>query len=78
MENEARGAEDSPDNRNGQLNEQEIRMKENIPDTGFRLMGLVMRFMEWVHPQAENRANMFGIKEGMTVVDYGCGPGRYT
>ncbi len=53
-------------------------MKENIPDTGFRMMGLVMKFMEWIHPQAENRAKTFDIKEGMTVVDYGCGPGRYT
>lgn len=53
-------------------------MKETIPASGFRMMGLVMKFMEWVHPQAENRANTFGIKEGMTVVDYGCGPGCYT
>lgn len=53
-------------------------MKEMIPDTGFRLMGLVMKIMEWVHPQAEKRAATFGIQESMTVVDYGCGPGKYT
>ncbi len=53
-------------------------MKERISDTGFRLMGIVMKIMEWLHPHAENRARTFGIQEGMTVVDYGCGPGRYT
>ncbi len=53
-------------------------MKEIIPDSGFRAMSFVMKLLEWVHPHAENRAKTFGIKEGMTVVDYGCGPGRYT
>jgi ubiquinone/menaquinone biosynthesis C-methylase UbiE len=53
-------------------------MKEFIPDIGFKMMGFIMKIMELVHPQAEIRAKTFGILEGMTIVDYGCGPGRYT
>lgn len=53
-------------------------MKEIIPDSGFRAMSFIMKVMEWVHPHAQSRANTFGIQDGMTVVDYGCGPGRYT
>jgi ubiquinone/menaquinone biosynthesis C-methylase UbiE len=53
-------------------------MNEIIPDIGFRAMSFVMKAMEWVHPRALSRAKTFGIKEGMTVVDYGCGPGMYT
>ncbi|HEX3045654.1 MAG TPA: methyltransferase domain-containing protein [Bacillota bacterium] len=53
-------------------------MKETLSDQTFKLMHHIMRIMEWVHPNAEKRVKTFGIREGMTVVDYGCGPGRYT
>lgn len=53
-------------------------MKELLPDKAFKMMSLIMKIMETIHPYAEKRAKTFGIKEGMTIVDYGCGPGRYT
>ena len=34
--------------------------------------------MDAVHHYVPERARTFGIKPGMTVVDYGCGPGRFT
>lgn len=33
--------------------------------------------MDFIHPYIQKRVKTFGIKKGMTVVDYGCGPGRY-
>jgi ubiquinone/menaquinone biosynthesis C-methylase UbiE len=41
-------------------------------------MHLVFRVVDVVYPHVERRAKTFGIQPGMTVVDYGCGPGRYT
>jgi ubiquinone/menaquinone biosynthesis C-methylase UbiE len=38
-----------------------------------------MRFEDWLLPnRIERRVFTFGIQPGMTVVDYGCGPGRTT
>jgi hypothetical protein len=55
------------------------RQPERIPDVGFRLMSLIMDVLNFVRPSIyDERVRSFGIKEGMTVVDYGCGPGRYT
>ena len=53
-------------------------MRERMSDRGFRLMRLVMRAVDHIHPHVPQRAEEFGIECGMTVVDYGCGPGRYT
>lgn len=53
-------------------------MKIILTDKTFKLMSFIMNIKETVHPQAEKRAKTFGIVEGMTIVDYGCGPGRYT
>lgn len=53
-------------------------MKEMLSDRGFRLMHTVMRVADAVHPHVGQKAKTFGIAAGMTVVDYGCGPGRYT
>jgi len=36
-----------------------------------------MKIADHVHPHVRARAESFGIKPGQTVVDYGCGPGRY-
>jgi ubiquinone/menaquinone biosynthesis C-methylase UbiE len=44
----------------------------------FRLMTLAMMLEDLFRPIADRRAQTFGIKPGMIVVDYGCGPGRYT
>jgi len=49
-----------------------------MSDRSFALMNLVMKTMEFFHPQAVKRAKTFGIKKGDIIVDYACGPGRYT
>lgn len=53
-------------------------MKEQLTDSGSRLMNLMLNTKEKIYPYAENRAKTFGIIDGMTIVDYGCGPGCYT
>lgn len=52
--------------------------RKKLTNTQFRMMQRLMRFADAIHPTPPARAKSFGIKPGMTVVDYGCGPGRYT
>jgi len=49
-----------------------------MPDTSFRVMELLFVIADLIYPHFRRRARSFGIQEGMIVVDYGCGPGRYT
>ncbi len=49
-----------------------------MPDMAFRMMSATMALKDTLFPSADKRVATFGIREGMTVVDYGCGPGRYT
>lgn len=51
---------------------------ERMPDFAFRLMSIVMAVKDLLYPSIDKRIVAFGIRENMTVVDYGCGPGRYT
>ncbi len=45
-------------------------------ETGYRLMVWTFRAMDlFVRP--DRCLDAFGLKKGMVVVDYGCGPGRY-
>ena len=37
-----------------------------------------MKIADHVYPHVRTRTESFGIKTGQIVVDYGCGPGRYT
>ena len=53
-------------------------MNKKINDREFKVMQALMRFADKIHPHTTAIADSFGIKKGMTVVDYGCGPGRYT
>jgi len=53
-------------------------MREHMSDGGFKLMRLAMKAVDRIHPHVPQKAASFGIQSGMTVVDYGCGPGRYT
>ena len=53
-------------------------MKKKISDREFIIMQGLMNIADKVHPHTSFVAGSFGIQKGMTVVDYGCGPGRYT
>jgi len=54
------------------------RDSEKMSGAGFRSMNVLFRIIDFLFPYIEKRVRKFGIEEGMTVVDYGCGPGRYT
>jgi ubiquinone/menaquinone biosynthesis C-methylase UbiE len=50
-----------------------------MPNAVFRAMSIMMDVQDFLFPaQIEKRVKNFGIADGMTVVDYGCGTGRYT
>jgi ubiquinone/menaquinone biosynthesis C-methylase UbiE len=51
---------------------------EKMPGLFYRLMVGVMNVEDLFFPRIEKRVEAFGIATGMTVVDYACGPGRYT
>src|SRR5215218_4469338 len=51
---------------------------DRMPDFAFRLMSAIMALKDLLFPYIDKRVTTFRIREGMTVVDYGCGPGRYT
>jgi len=53
------------------------RNTERMSDTSFRMMTFIFMVMDFFFPYIKKRVRRFGIKSGMTVVDYGCGPGRY-
>ena len=55
----------------------EKRKTERMPDLSFRGMTFIFKVVDLVFPYLNRRIQRFGIGEGMTVVDYGCGPGRY-
>ena len=52
--------------------------RDRMPDFAFRMMSATMALKDAIFPSIDKRVASFGIREGMTVVDYGCGPGRYT
>ena len=54
------------------------RRTERMSNASFRMMLLLFHIVDFFYPHVANRARRFGIVEGMTVIDYGCGPGRYT
>ena len=56
----------------------EQRESERMSDLSFRLMNLTFKIIDFFCRYIDKRVKRFGIQEGMIVVDYGCGPGRYT
>jgi ubiquinone/menaquinone biosynthesis C-methylase UbiE len=54
------------------------RQTEKMSNTSFKMMTLIFKVVDFFYPHIEKRLRKFNIKEGMTIVDYGCGPGRYT
>jgi len=53
------------------------RKTEKMSNTGFKMMTITFNVIDFLFPYVGKRVKKFGIQEGMTVVDYGCGPGRY-
>ncbi len=51
---------------------------DHMSNLEFRLMRAIMALQDFLHPTIDKRVATFGLGRGMTVVDYGCGPGRYT
>ncbi len=49
-----------------------------MSDASFKHMTFLFKILDFVFPYLKRRVKKFGISEGMTVVDYGCGPGRYS
>lgn len=56
----------------------EKRPTEKMSNTSFRMMSWAFKGIDFLYPYVKKRIKKFGIEEGMTVVDYGCGPGRYS
>ena len=55
-----------------------MRTTERMSDTSFKLMNLTFKVLDFFFPYIDKRVKSFDLQPGMTVVDYGCGPGRYT
>ena len=55
-----------------------MRKTERMSDTSFKFMNLAFRVLDLFSPYIDRRVKRFDIQAGVTVVDYGCGPGRYT
>lgn len=55
----------------------ERRETERMSDTTYRWMMRIFDVVDFFLPHVSERVQRFGITEGMTVVDYDCGPGRY-
>jgi len=52
------------------------RKTEKMSDISFKMMTLIFKLVDLMFPYINRRLKKFGIKEGMTVIDYGCGPKR--
>ncbi|MBN2347381.1 MAG: class I SAM-dependent methyltransferase [Bacteroidales bacterium] len=50
---------------------------EKMPALAFRCMTLTYRIMDFFYFD-KNYLKSIGIQPGQTIIDYGCGPGRYT
>jgi len=54
------------------------RSVERMSNASFKLMIWMFSLIDFLFPFVEKRLAGFGLQPGMSVVDYGCGPGRYT
>lgn len=50
--------------------------REKVPNLAFRIMCICIEARHMLFP-ADKRIDTFGIRNGFTVIDYGCGPGVY-
>jgi tRNA A58 N-methylase Trm61 len=53
------------------------RNGDRMFDLGFKTMTQLYRIRDLLIPTVARRVESLGIQPAMTVVDYGCGPGRY-
>lgn len=53
-----------------------LPQREHMPKWAFRLMKFSMDLSDLFISPA-NKLDSFGIQQGDTIIDYGCGPGRY-
>lgn len=51
---------------------------EGMSDASFLAMAVFFKVADFFRSNIGERISKFNIQPGMTVVDYGCGPGRYT
>ena len=54
------------------------KKNEKMSDFSFKVMTVLYKIVDFIIPYINRRIKKFGIKQGMTIVDYGCGPGRYS
>jgi len=51
--------------------------RETIPNIAFRIMTAIMNLMDLFGKQSNKHFKTLDLKNGHTVIDYGCGPARY-
>ncbi len=51
--------------------------RDKIPDIAFKVMTFIMKLFDFFGNHSNKKFKTLGLKEGQTVVDYGCGPARY-
>jgi ubiquinone/menaquinone biosynthesis C-methylase UbiE len=51
---------------------------DRIPDFNYKAMLNLYKLTDPFISEVKRRLRLFDIQPGMTVIDYGCGPGRYT
>ena len=51
--------------------------REAIPNIAFHIMTVMMKLMDFLGSQSSKNFKTLGLKQGQTVIDYGCGPARY-
>lgn len=57
-----------------------VKTDKKMSNAAFRMMSLIFKTMDFLfggEKRVEKRVGSFGIQQGFTVIDYGCGPGRY-
>jgi ubiquinone/menaquinone biosynthesis C-methylase UbiE len=54
-----------------------LPLQEKMSPFSYRMMTLLFDLIDLFSSRVRMRANDFGLEPGLTVVDYGCGPGRY-
>jgi ubiquinone/menaquinone biosynthesis C-methylase UbiE len=52
------------------------RGMDRMPDLAFRIVALIFKVRD-IFIQKDKLLDEFGIRQGQSVVDYGCGPGSY-